>query len=143
VVECARLVDLAYLQLRNNVGSTKEGRLLKGEHGVVFLYYVVSQPALCLPLWGFCSRAYVEARELGAVGVEGAVVVLDELLCIGMGEYTSLGRLGGREQLTGKSVEVWEVADASALVSHWYCGFPCKAQGDLAYPTWWRWRLWL
>jgi hypothetical protein len=40
------LVVLSYLELADDVGGTEEGRLLKGEHGVLTLYTVVS--FLCL-----------------------------------------------------------------------------------------------
>lgn len=40
-------VILSYLELADNVGGTEEGRLLKGEHGVLALYAVVSLLVSC------------------------------------------------------------------------------------------------
>jgi hypothetical protein len=41
------LLSLSYLELADNVGGTEERRLLKGEHGVVALYAVVSLLLFC------------------------------------------------------------------------------------------------
>jgi len=50
--------EKSYAELLDDVGDAEEGRLLEGEHGVLA----------------------VERRKLAAVGVEGLVVVLGELL---------------------------------------------------------------
>jgi hypothetical protein len=76
------LVVEAYLELGDDVGSTEEGRLLKGEHGVVALHESVSSPAYSHVSCSFLVT-HVERRKLGAVRVEGLVVVLGELLCMG------------------------------------------------------------
>jgi hypothetical protein len=72
----------AYLELGDNVGNTEEGRLLKGEHGVVALH-VKSAHLLVLEYFAIFPVTHVERCEFGAVCVEGLVVVLDELLCFG------------------------------------------------------------
>lgn len=74
---------LSYLELVDDIGGTEEGRLLKGEHGVVALYVFVSLRVSCPTLSIVCWLTHVERRKLGAVRVEGLVVVLGELLCFG------------------------------------------------------------
>jgi acyl-coenzyme A thioesterase PaaI-like protein len=69
-----------YLELGDDVGRTEEGRLLKGEHGVFALHGGVSLSA-CRHVSCGSSVTHVERRKLGAVRVEGLVVVLGELLC--------------------------------------------------------------
>ena len=99
---------LSYLELGDDVGGTEERRLLKGEHGVVALYAIVSLRGSC-PTRGIqmvWRLTHVERRKLGAVRVESLVVVLGELLCFG---GVSVSRLGARlqgEELTGDCVEV-------------------------------------
>ena len=71
----------AYLEFGDDVGSTEERRLLKGEHGVLALQGYVSSSA-CRHVSCMFLVTHVERRKLGAVRVEGLVVVLGELLCI-------------------------------------------------------------
>lgn len=77
-----RLVVMAYLQLADDVSGAKEGRSLKGEHGVIALGGCVSLvcPLPLLKHVQFCNLTYVERRKLRTVGVEGLVVELGELL---------------------------------------------------------------
>jgi hypothetical protein len=86
----------AYLELGDDVGSTEERRLLKGEHGVLALQGYVSSSA-CRHVSCMFLVTHVERRKLGAVRVEGLVVVLGELLCmneVSMSQAADQGRVG-------------------------------------------------
>ncbi len=74
-----RSAELSYSELLNDsIGAKDRGRL-EGQHGLVALSTIVSQQSFEM-FW--MLLAHVEGAQILAVGIEGIVVELDELLLI-------------------------------------------------------------